>query len=559
MEVRRDTERMATSTQLERSEPGLPGDPRWSDKLVGFWGRLRVRWAAMQPAQRGGAVTAALLLACLVGGLLWYGLRTDWRTLYAGMDSDDARQTAQVLVQAGIPFEPTPDGTAIRVPAAQLDKARLATAAKGAVKSGRLGFELFDKPNWVGSEFDEQVNYQRALEGELEHTVGSLADVQSARVHLVLPHDSLFRDQERPAKASVVIKLRHRSLADGEADAIRNLVASAVDGLAPDRVVLVDANGHLPLGPKTAEALQLSAEQLLEEKLVATLEPVTGPGNVRVSVTLDYDDQTTDVTQESYDPDKTVTLSMQRTEQTSGAQPVAAGVPGTASNAPNTHALPVYPQQVTAPQSAKTESGTYGASKTLRHTLQNPGRVRRMTAAIVVNDRLMQAASRGKAALWQARSPDELQNLTLLAQAAVGYDASRGDMLTVKDLAFEGNRTQAAVPLPRQLLAEAEGSPVLVKYLTLLIGLLLVLAFGIRPALRRIGGASSTRVAGNKGGVKELPGAASAAFAELKPAEPAEVDPARQRNRDIFQQVAERLKREPTQSSRLLQSWIHSD
>ncbi len=164
------------------------------------------------------------------------------------------------------------------------------------MKSGRLGFEIFDKPNWVGSEFDEQVNYQRALEGELEHTVGTLSDVESARVHLVLPHDSLFRDEERPAKASVVLKLRHRSLADGEPEAIRNLVASAVDGLTPDHVVLVDAAGNLPLGPKTAEAMRLSAEQALEDKLVATLEPVTGAGNVRASVTLDYDATATEET-----------------------------------------------------------------------------------------------------------------------------------------------------------------------------------------------------------------------------------------------------------------------
>ena len=225
----------------------------------------------------------------------------------------------------------------------------------------------------MGSEFDEQVNYQRALEGELEHTVGTLSDVESARVHLVLPHDSLFREQERPAKASVVLKLRHRSLADGEPEAIRNLVASAVDGLTPDHVVLVDAAGNLPLGPKTAEAMRLSAEQALEEKLVATLEPVTGAGNVRASVTLDYDPQATEETEETYDPDKTVTLSMQRTEQTTGAQPVAAGVPGTASNAPNSQALPVYPQQTTPPQTAKTESGTYGASKTVRHVVENPG------------------------------------------------------------------------------------------------------------------------------------------------------------------------------------------
>ena len=349
---------MATGTQLEKSAPLMHGQPQLTDRLAGLWGRARVGWAGMQPAQRGWMLVAALLLAALVGGLFWYGLRPDWRILYADMDPEDVRQAGQVLSQAQIPFELSANGAGIMVPAAQLDKARLLTAAKG-LKSGRLGFEIFDKPNWVGSEFDEQVNYQRALEGELEHTVGSLSDVESARVHLVMPHDSLFREAERPAKASVVLKLRHRSLADGEPEAIRNLVASAVDGLTPDRMVLVDAAGNLPLGPKTAEAMQLSAEQALEEKLIATLEPVTGAGNVRASVTLDYDPAATDETQESYDPDQTVTLSMQRTEQSSGAQPVAAGVPGTASNAPNSQALPVYPQQTSGTQNAKSESGTY--------------------------------------------------------------------------------------------------------------------------------------------------------------------------------------------------------
>ena len=248
---------MATGTQLEKSAPAMPGQPQWAAgwPAVGPGAGRAGRRCSRRSA--AGRWPPALLLAALIGGLLWYGLRTDWRTLYAGLDPDDARQIGQILTQAQIPFDVTADGTGIRVPAAQLDKARLATAAKGGVKSGRLGFEIFDKPNWVGSEFDEQVNYQRALEGELEHTVGSLADVESARVHLVLPHDSLFRDQERPAKASVVLKLRHRSLADGEPDAIRNLVASAVDGLTPDHVVLVDAAGHLPLGPKTAEAMRV--------------------------------------------------------------------------------------------------------------------------------------------------------------------------------------------------------------------------------------------------------------------------------------------------------------
>ena len=365
-----------------------------------------------------------------------------------------------------------------------------------------------------------------------------------------MPHDSLFREQERPAKASVVIKLRHRSLADGEPEAIRNLVASAVDGLTPERVVLVDAAGHLPLGPKTAEAMRLSAEQILEEKLIATLEPVTGAGNVRASVTLDYDPAATEETQESYDPEQTVTLSMQRSEQTAGSQPVAAGVPGSASNAPNSQALPVYPQQNTAPQSAKTESGTYGASKTVRHVIENPGQVRRMTAAIVVNDRLAQVASKGKAAVWQPRTADELSNLTSLAQAAVGFNPARGDLLTVEDLAFDENRSAQPVSVQEQVLKTAENSPLLVKYAALLAGLLVVVAFGVRPALRRAG--ASPRAA------RELPGHAASAPAALKPPEPADVDPERAKAQQIFEEVSGHLKREPTQSSRLLQSWIHS-
>jgi flagellar M-ring protein FliF len=545
---------MATGTQLEKTATGAALQAGFAGRLGALSTRARVRWAELLPNQRLWAMVAAGMVVALLGGLLWYGLRTDWRTLYADLDPDDARQIAQTLSQAQITFDVAPNGGVIRVPAAQLDKARLASAAKGGVKSGRLGFEIFDKPNWVGSEFDEQVNYQRALEGELEHTVGTLADVESARVHLVMPHDSLFRDQERPAKASVVLKLRHRSLADGEPDAIRNLVASAVDGLTADRVVLVDAAGHLPLGPKTADALRLTAEQSLEEKLVSTLEPVTGVGNVRASVTLDYDPKASEETQESYDPDQTVTLSMKRTEQVSGPQPIAAGVPGTASNAPNTQALPVYPPATSQPQSAKSEEGTYGAGKTTLHVVENPGKLHRMTAAIVVNDRLTQPAAKGKAAVWQPRSAEELRNLTALAQAAIGFDTTRGDLLTVEDFSFDANHTLVPPTLLSQSLAAAEGSPVLVKYGAILTGILVIVAFGVRPALGRVVAAPESA---SKGPPKEL--AAAAAQSALKPPEPIEIDPEKQRTQEIFEQVTDHLKREPTQSSRLLQSWIHQD
>jgi len=565
---------MATGAQLEKTNLNQPLPQGVAAKLSALWTMGKIRWVALQPKQRTGLVVAAGLLGVLTAGLLWYALRTDWRTLYTGLEQDDARATAAALAQAQIPFETTPDGSGIRVPSQFLDKARLLAAGKGSAKSGRLGFELFDKPNWVGSEFDEKVNYQRALEGELEHTVATLTDVESARVHLVLPHDSLFRDQERPAKATIVLKLRHRALGDGEPEAIRNLVASSVDGLSPEHVVLVDAAGHLPLGPKTAEALRQTAEQNLEEKLIATLEPVTGSGNVRASVTVDYDQAATDVTQESYDPDKTVTLSMQRSEQTTGGQAVPAGVPGTATNAPNSTNLPVYPQQTTGPQAARSEAGTYGASKTERHIVEGPGKVRRLTAAIVVNDRLMSAATKNKAAVFQPRTPDEIRTLTALAQAAVGSDPNRGDLITVQDLTFDDNRLQQAVPLYKQILSQIEDFPVLVKYMALLIGLMCVLLFGLQPILGRFfaepRSSKEKGVKGKKGAKGEVEGgeagrelpAGAVARGEGSPAlrtpEMMEIEKEKTRTQEIFDQVSAQLKREPSQSSRLLQSWIHS-
>jgi len=546
---------MATGTQLEKA-PALPGKLQTGGRWQGLLGLMKVRWAEMAPAERGWTAVAALLVGGTVALVAWAGLRTDWRTLYVNLDPDDARTLGQTLAQAQIPFEATPDGAGIRVPAEQLDKARLLTAAKGSVRSGRLGFELFDKPNWVGSEFDEQVNYQRALEGELEHTVGTLADVQSARVHLVLPHESLFREEERPAKASVVLRLRRRTLADGEPEAIRNLVAAAVDGLTPDRVVLVDADGNLPLGLKNPDAMRLSAEQALEDKLVATLEPVTGAGNVRASVTLDYDPQASDETEETYHPDQTATLTVERSEQMVGEQPLASGVAGAASNAPNTQALPVFPRQSSSPQSAKSESSTYGVSKTVKHTVEDAGSVRRMTAAIVVNDRLVEAASRNHSAVWQPRTTDELRNLTALAQAAVGFNAGRGDTVTVENLAFDGNRPETPPAIPERVWNTAESSPVLIKYAALLAGLLLVIAFAVRPALRQAGAALAMRAP-----ARTVPRELSAGPSAAGLGEPAAQvpDPERQRSQEIFEQVTEHLKREPTQSSRLLQSWIHSD
>jgi flagellar M-ring protein FliF len=190
--------------------------------------------------------------------------------------------------------------------------------------------------------------------------------------------------------------------------------------------------------------------------------------------------------------------------------------------------------------------------------VENPGRVRRLTAAIVVNDRMAQGATKGRAPQWVPRSADELRNISALAQAAVGFDSTRGDMVTVQDLAFDENRTIEPITLQGQILSVLEKFPALVKYAALLLGLLIVVAFGVRPAVKRARPPVMAKEAKGKGAVKELPAHATPAVA-LPPPEPEPLDPERQRAADIFDAVTMHLKREPTQSSRLLQSWIHSD
>ena len=384
------------------------------------------RFRTLDPGRRSRLLMAtAIVLACF-GGLLWYASRPDWRTLYAGLDPDDARQMAQQLTTAGIPFEVSPDGSTLRVPAQNLDKARLATTAKGGPKSGRMGFELFDNPNWMGSEFDEKVNYQRALEGELEHTIGTVASVRSARVHLVLSHDSLFSSEQRDAKASVVLRLRQRTMSDDEAEAIANLVAGAVDGLRPENVVLVDAEGGGVLGRRAGDAALESREQQMAARLVETLEPAAGPGNVRASVNIDFDPNSADEVDETYDPAQAATLSMQRNEQSSG-QPAASGIPGHRKQRTQCETAALSGTERDIAECQKQESATYGVSRRVRHRVEAAGRVRRLTAAVLINYR---RSGEGKQVVWQPRIPEEMKRLTDLAQSAVGFDASRGDQVS---------------------------------------------------------------------------------------------------------------------------------
>src|SRR5579863_6386199 len=291
---------------------------------------------------QGLTVNQRLLMAggaALVGGTLWIFVtllgQPKYVTLYSGLRPEEAQTLGSRLAAKNIPHQISPDGGSLLVPEDKLDAARLETAAAGLPRSARMGFELFDTPNWAGSDFTEKVNYQRALEGELERTLGTLSEVEGVRVHLVLPQESLFSEQEHAAKAAVILKTRSGRLSEQAQQAIPQLVASAVDRLRPENVTVVDADSNLPLlhGHDGAGGRAFATDEELAKTLVHTLEPVVGAEHVRASVHVEYDLGTSEDTQETYDPKTPTALTQEHTEESStGGAP--AGVPGTASNIP---------------------------------------------------------------------------------------------------------------------------------------------------------------------------------------------------------------------------------
>ena len=562
------------------------------EKAQAMMSAMRERLMAMPAAKRTWLLAAGIFLAAVCAAMIWFAGRPDWRVLFNGLDAKDVQQVSQELAAAGIPYETTADGAGVQVPADMLDKARMEVAAKGMPQTGRLGFELFDKPNWVGSEFDERVNYQRALEGELEHTIGTLGVVKSARVHLVLPQPSLFIAEEKVAKASVVLKLKRDALDPEQADAIRSLVAGSVENLSTDQVTLVDADGRVNFKPRSSNAAEADAEQAMEEKLVAMLEPLAGRDNVRATVNVSYDEGSEERTDEVYDPTEVATLSMQKSEQISTGRGGPSGVPGTASNSPGAsaegavagsqaaaapgtppllqkqaQALPVYPQQNGAQgQSIHQETGTYGVTKHLVHTEQGPGRVRRVSAAVVVNDRSMtEGVGKLEHVVWKPRSAEEMHRLEELAQAAVGYDARRGDQVVMQNVSFSTNAPEVKPPVMDKLMEEVRGllhtQPGLVRTVVIgLCGVLLVL-FVLRPlasqmtaTLREpmmLAAASGEVGAIDSGGEQLLP-LTEESTEEL----PRPRNKTYQLQQGIFEQVSEHIRREPAQSTRLIEAWI---
>src|SRR5579875_1555313 len=303
-----------------------------------FMDQAKQFWTSRNGRQKGfligGAAATLVLLALFTRFLGW----PDYKTLNTDLEPADAQSLGAQLDAQGIPHQTSPDGKTISVPADRVDAARMQTAAQGAPRSGRMGFELFDKMSWGQTEFDEKVNYQRAMEGELERSIDTLADVESSRVHLVLPTDSVFLDRQRPAKASVILKLKRGTLSRGAVLAISRLVSGAVDELRPEDVSIVDADTDRSLGLGQNSGSSDGDGSELTAKLIATLEPIVGTDKIRANVNVEYDQGTTEESQEKYDPTVSALLSEQKSQDQAGGPGTqqATGVPGATSNIPAT-------------------------------------------------------------------------------------------------------------------------------------------------------------------------------------------------------------------------------
>jgi len=407
--------------------------------------------------QRIQVIMVAALVVAAVVAFVHYRHEADFRPLYTGMAPEDAAGVVQKLRESGVEYRLDENGGAVTVPSQKLAESRLALAAAGLPKSGRIGFELFDKSNFGATEFVEHINYKRALEGELERSVMSLAEVEQARVHLSLPKDSVFLDQQQPAKASVVVKLRPGAeLSSQNVLAVTNLVASAVEGLGPDAVSLVDMDGALLSRPKrasadpdsvtTSESLELRQE--IERNLVAkideTLQPLLGANAFRAGASVDYDLTSGEQQEETLDPTHSVMSSSQKTEDVTERASIS-GVPGTAANLPQ---QPPSSAKGATGVSRRTENVTYQTSRVIRHTRIPQGVVRRMSLAVLVDQSVRwEGQGSAKQRVLVPPSAETLKTIRDLVAGVTGFNAERGDQLIVETLPFESS-LKAAPPQP---------------------------------------------------------------------------------------------------------------
>ena len=427
--------------------------------LQAIWSRLRAN------PKIPLLVAASAAIAIIVALLLW-AKSPDYRVLYSNLNDRDGGAIVTQLTQMNIPYRFAENGAALMIPAEKVHETRLRLAQQGLPKGGAVGFELLDQEKFGISQFSEQINYQRALEGELSRTIESLGPVQNARVHLALPKPSLFVREQKSPSASVTLTLQPgRALDDGQINAIVYMVSSSVAGLPAGNVTVVDQAGRL-LTQSDGTGRDLNASQLkyasevesgYQRRIETILAPVVGSANVRAQVTAQIDFASREQTDEQYQPNQQPDKAAIRSQQTSSNEqiggPQVGGVPGALSNQPSAPATaPIETAKpaannasnATNTRSAAANSGplstrrdattNYELDRTIRHTQQKAGTVERLSVAVVVNYSLN---ADGKA---QPMSKEQLAQIEALVREAMGYSSSRGDSLQVVNTPFTDNQ-----------------------------------------------------------------------------------------------------------------------
>lgn len=397
--------------------------------------------------QRWTILAAVVVIAAAVFGFSRWEQEASFRPLYNSLSAEDASAVIQKLKEGATPYRISNNGATISVPEEKVAELRLEMAGAGVPKNGRIGFEIFDRTSFGMTDFAEHVNYRRALEGELERSVMSVAEIEQARVHISLPQDSVFLENRQPAKASVLVKIRPgATLPETAMPAITNLVASAVEGLSADNVSVLDMRGNLLNRPKrtgtredeTSEgALEYrhKVEQDLAAKLDSTLEPLVGAGRFRTAVSAECDMTNGEQSEESYDPTKSVMVSSQKTEDISTNPHAAGGTPGTASNLPDAQKAPAAPAPTT---SRKTENINYQSAHTVKRMVLPQGAIKRLSISVLLDQEVhFDGTGANAKRVLEPPSPERLKVIHDLAAAAVGFDSARGDQLIVESLPFE--------------------------------------------------------------------------------------------------------------------------
>ncbi|MDP1640788.1 MAG: flagellar basal-body MS-ring/collar protein FliF [Phenylobacterium sp.] len=436
-----------------------------------------------------GAGVAAALIA------LTMNLGQPKALLYSSLDMREAGSITAALDQAGVKYEVKGDGSTIMVNRDEVASTRLLLSAKGLPTAGSVGYEIFDDSNALGqTDFVQQLNRQRALEGELARTIRSLDGVTFARVHLVLPKRQLFEEAAEEPSASITMGVGGRAPNPDQVRAVQNLVAGAVPRMTPDRVTIVDQHGKtLSAGGEgfageAAEGRKNEVEQRIAKTVKALVESVVGPGKARVNVTAELDLARVTVQQETYDPDGQVVRSEQTVEENAnenepnnnGAVTADANIPGGIGGGA---------AGALASASGRTESTTnYEISKTVRTEVNEPGKIQRLSVAVAV-DGVRPVGEDGAPGEYAARSEEEMARIEQLVRTAVGFNEERGDQVTVVNMPFDAPAAMGGVESSNPL-ADFDKNDIMraVELAILAIVALLIVFFVVRPLLKSASG-----------------------------------------------------------------------